>query len=232
MGAASAAFLLALMGRYLDAEKQLAGVGAPAFEAIVRGEAQRAARWRDPQVAGELAAAAPLPFLGVYAGMAVALLQRDVALVERIKQDMARPPVAGRLRYSNGTVRDFATITDSDDAIGQMLEAYVGSGLLYFPFASLRRIDFLPAKSFVDLLVPRAQLVDAQGQTSTVFVPLMYAGSTVDKEPTIRAGRVTNWDYVGSARRAIGQRDFVLDGGMMVGMQRVTTIEFGTVAKA
>ena len=63
------------------------------------------------------------------------------------------------------------------------------------------------------------------------LVPLLYALSTTASDSTIRAGRMTTWRYVGGARRALGQRDFVLDGGSMVGMQHVAAIEFDGTAE-
>jgi hypothetical protein len=51
----------------------------------------------------------------------------------------------------------------------------------------------------------------------------------VSNDATIAAGRMTTWSYVGSARRGLGQRDFVLDGGMMIGMQNVASIELDGV---
>jgi protein involved in temperature-dependent protein secretion len=232
-GKAMTAVFLALIGEYDEARRLRAS--APGFEpydGIIEGERQRAARQRDPQAAGALSAAEPLPFLGVYAGMAVALLQRDEALIPTIQRDAAAiPPVPGRLVGHDGKVRTFRSILDSDDAIGQMLEAYTASGLLYVPFASLRRIELAPPRSLVDRLVPRTMITMRNGGQSMVFVPLLYAGSTTHRDDTIRTGRMTTWDYCAGARRALGQRDFVLDGtphgGVTVGMQGVQAIDLG-----
>ena len=227
VGLASGAFLLALQARFDEAEELLARTQAPAIAAIVRGERERCARWGDPRVAGQLAASVPLPFLGVYAGMALALLQGDEALVARIKADMATQvkPVAGTLHLTAGHTRAFTDLADADDPIGQMLEVYVGSGLLYFPFAALRRIDFLPPKNFIDMLVRKVQLTDRQGRASQGFCPLLYAYSSTAPDSLIRNGRTTMFEYVGAGRRGSGQRDFCLDGSTMVGMERTTAIE-------
>lgn len=64
------------------------------------------------------------------------------------------------------------------------------------------------------------------------LVPLLHALSTTAERASIRAGRMTTWRYMGNARRALGQRDFVLDGGTMVGMQGIATIEFTAVSQA
>lgn len=229
VGVASGAFLLALVERFDEAERLLAAANLPSIAVIVRGERERAQRSRDPRAAGSLAAAIPLPFLGIYAGMAVALLQRDQALAERIKQEAASQvrPVPGRIHLAGGDVRPFRDLTDSDDAIGQMLETYCGNGLLYFPFAALRRVDFLPKTNFMDVLMPKVQLVDLQGGTAMAFVPMLYSGSALSDDPYTRNGRMTMFEYVGRARRGRGQRDFVVDGGTMIGIQHVTAIDFG-----
>ena len=226
VGVAVGGFLLALAEHFDDADRLLATQNVPAIALIARGERERLARWRDPRVAGSLASSVPLPFVGMYAGMAVALLQRDEALVARIKQDMQQiRPVPGRI-FVNGQPRPFTNLVDADDAIGQMLETYCGNGLLYFPFATLRRVDFLPKTNFMDHLMPKVQITDLNNQTALAFCPLLYAGSSTHQEDTIRNGRMTMFDYVGDARRPRGQRDLFADQ-VMIGLQGVTAIEFG-----
>ncbi len=228
VGVAVGGFLLALGERFDDADRLLATQNLSALQVLARGERQRLARWRDPRAAGSLSASHPLPAIGVYAGMAVALLQRDDALLARIKSDMAQiPPVRGRI-FVNGQPRAFGDLVDGDDAIGRMLETYCGDGLMYFPFAVLRRVDFLPKTNFMDHLMPKVQITDAGGGVSMGFCPLLYAGSSTHPDQTIRTGRMTMFDYVGEARarRARGQRDFFADGGVMIGLQGVTAIEF------
>lgn len=164
----------------------------------------------------------------MYAGMAVALLQRDDALITRIKSDMEQiKPVSGRLLV-NGKARPFRDLVDADDAIGQMLETYCGGGLLYFSFATLRTIELLPKTNFMDVLLPKVQITDKQNVTSMAYVPLLYAGSSTHADETIRTGRMTMFDYVGAARgrRPRGQRDFFADGTAMIGLQSVQAIEF------
>lgn len=237
VGKATEAFLRALNGEIQEAIRLLreeAG-DAPLIEVIVKGERDRTARWKDVSAASSLSASDPLPFVGIYAGVAVALLQNDKELIDgQIAADKATiPPTAGTLTYHDGRKRAFRSIVDSDDAIGAMLETYGPNGLLYMPFASLKSITFLPPKNFVDQIVPQAEVVMADGTRTTVVVPLLYALSSTDGDATIRAGRLTTWKYVGSARRGLGQRDFVLDGGVMIGMQNVASIELtGAPGKA
>jgi hypothetical protein len=236
VGKATEAFLHALTGDLMGAIRTLreSGADAPAIEAIVKGERDRTARWTKVEAASSLSASEPLPFVGVYAGIAVALLQNDKALIDGpIAADKAKiPAVAGTLTFRDGRTRAFKSIVDSDDGIGAMLETYSPDGLLYMPFAALRSIKFLPPKNFIDQLVPRADVVLADGTSTQALVPMLYAQSTTSGDSTIAAGRMTTWKYVGSARRGLGQRDFVLDGGMMIGMQNVASIELTGAASA
>lgn len=228
VGVATTALLTSLTGDHTGAASQIASCrDAGLIEAIILGERERAARWSDATAARELSAAEPLPYLGVYAGMALALLVNDATFIEKTVAPDARkiPHVAGTMRFADGATSTFGSIVDSDDGIGAMLETYGPSGLLYIPFASLRSVTFLPPRNFIDRLFFRADVVLADGTSTTVLVPLLYALSTTAKDPTIRAGRMTTWRHVGSARRALGQRDFVLDGGKMIAMQRVAAIE-------
>jgi hypothetical protein len=234
VGKATEAFLYTLTGDLMGATRTLreSGADAAAIEAIVKGERDRTARWTDVAAASSLNASDPLPYVGVYAGIAVALLQKDKALIDgQIAADKAKiPPVGGTLTFRDGRKRAFKSIVDSDDGIGAMLETYGPNGLLYMPFAALRSVTFLPPRNFIDQLVLRADVVMVDGTSTQVLVPMLYALSTTTGDSTIRAGRMTTWSYVGSARRGLGQRDFVLDGGMMIGLQNIGSIELNAAA--
>lgn len=229
VGTATDAMLMALTGDHAGAAAQIATCPAAQLIAtIIQGERERALRWTDLRAAGELTALMQLPYLGVYTRMAMAMLQREATLIDQqIAPDVKKvPAVAGRLVYRDGKAVPFRSVVDADDAIGAMLETYGPNGLLYIPFAGLRRLTFQPARNFIDQLMPQANVELFDGGTATVVVPLLYALSTTAREPAIRAGRMTTFRYVGSARRAIGQRDFMFDGGQMVGMQNIAAIEF------
>lgn len=226
-GVASGAFLLALTERFDEAEQLLSTTALPDVAVIVRGERERLARWRDPRAAAQLSSAVSLPFLDSYAGMALAFAQRDEERADQLCDDLAGrvPPISGRLHLTSGTVQAFTNLADSDDAIGQMLETYCGSGLLYFPLAALRRVEFLPKTNFMDALMPKVQITDIQGQTMHAFVPLLYPGSSMATDELTRTGRQTSFEYLGRARRGHGQRDLVVDGGTMLGLQDIAAIE-------
>lgn len=226
IGAAVRGFLLALAEQFDEADRIVTAANLPAIAVIVRGERQRLARWRDPADSGRLSTSQPTMTTPLYAAMGAALALRDVALADRTKADLATHgrPVAGTLTTAGGDRRPFKDLVDADDAIGRMLETYCGDGLLYFPFEDLRRIEFQPKTNFMDFLMPKVKLTTRQGQ-AMAYVPKLYAGSASDPDDFMRTGRMTNFDYVGTARRARGQRDLFFDSTMM-GIQNVAAIDF------
>jgi protein involved in temperature-dependent protein secretion len=227
VGSAVGALLLALIERFDEADRLVQIPELAGFRVIITGERQRTARWRDPRASGQLSATTTTADGPLYAAMGSALARRDQALADRTKADFEKRarPVAGRLTFQRGEPRAFGDIVDCDDAIGQMLETYCGDGLLYFPFETLRRVEFLPRTNFMDILMPKVKVTDATG-TVIAYVPLLYATSATSPEAGIRTGRETMFDYVGEARRGQGQRDFMLDGSMLIGLQNVAAIDF------
>jgi protein involved in temperature-dependent protein secretion len=226
MGMSCAAFLLALVGRFDEADRLVAQTRMPMFEAIVRGERERHARWTDGDAACRLRTSAPAAETPLYTAMAYALLARDASRVAELKQTWAAPRRRGRLTLANGQYTSFADITDADDAIGRMLEIYPGDGLMYVPFARIRRIEILEARSFVEARMVRAHITDIEGRAGVALVPMLYATSATSPMAHVRAGRGTSFDYIGNGRRATGQRDFIVDGASPVGLARIRAIEF------
>jgi protein involved in temperature-dependent protein secretion len=227
VGSAIGALLLALIERFDDADRLVRAADLPAFEVIVQGERQRTARWRDPEASGSFAATAATARAPLYAAMGVAFARRDEALADRTKAELENHgrPIGGTLTFQRGEPRAFEDIADCDDAIGRMLETYCNQGLLYFPFETLRRIEVLPRTNFMDFLMPKVKITDASG-TATAYVPLLYACSATSPDEGIRNGRETVFDYLGNARRGQGQRDFVVDGSTLVGLQNIAAIDF------
>jgi protein involved in temperature-dependent protein secretion len=227
IGAACSVFLLAIAERFDDADRIAQTANAPAMGLIARGERQRVARWRDRTAAQSLSASTPMPTTPFYAAIATAFAHNDTALADRAKGDLAQRarPIAGSLTMANGTPRPFSNLTDTDDAIGQMLETFCNNGLLYFPFESLRRVEMLPKTNFMDLIMPKAKLTERSGNVAMVYVPMLYACSATDPDQMVRNGRTSSFNYLGSARRSKGQRDFMADGAM-IGLQNIAAIDF------
>jgi protein involved in temperature-dependent protein secretion len=221
-----AAFLLALSERFDDAEQVLRDAGLPALQVIVSGERQRLARWRDPAANGSLTATTETSAIPLHVAIACAFVHDNEDLAGQAKARLTGgDPIPGQLTLQTGETRRFADITDSDDAIGRMLETYCGDGLLYFPFNSLRRVEVLPKTSFMDHLMPKVKITDAHG-TALAYVPLLYAGSSTSPSPELRSGRTTVFQYLGEARRGHGQRDLMVDGGGLIGWHAVSAIDF------
>jgi protein involved in temperature-dependent protein secretion len=220
------AFLLALTERFDEAEQVLRDADLPALQVIVRGERQRLARWRDPAANGSLTATSETSAIPLHVAVACAFIHDNEDLANQAKLRLAGgDPIAGQLTLQTGEVRRFKDITDSDDAIGRMLETYCDHGLLYFPFNSLRRVEVMPKTSFMDHLMPKVQITDEHG-TALAYVPLLYAGSSTSPTPDLRSGRGTVFQYLGEARRGHGQRDLVIDGGGLVGWHVIAAIDF------
>ncbi len=227
-GIACTALLLAYAERFDDALTRLRSTQAPAVDVIVSGEQARWQRWRDPAAAGRLGLLAPTASAPMYAGLAVALLHRDEALATKMFADFAQVvrPVAGQITLRNGGARPFSDLRDYDDGIGQMLELFVGNGVTYAPMELVRRLELKAPSQFIEQLAYRATVTTRTGEVIHGFMPLLYACSTTATDPMIRIGRQTSFDYVGRACRGLGQRDFKLDGGTMMGMQNVAAIDF------
>jgi hypothetical protein len=149
--------------------------------------------------------------------MTVALAAHDEALAARAKADLAASirPVSGQLCFVDGSVRAFADLVDADDAIGQMLELFVGDGVLYVPFAAARRVAFQPATNLLDFRMIKTVVTLRDDSVATGVVPLLYAGSSTDPDAAIRSGKLTWFEYVGGGRRARGERDFFADRTMI-----------------
>lgn len=220
------AFLLTLSERFDEAEQVLRDADLPALQVIVHGERQRLTRWRDPAASGSLTATTETSAIPFHVAIAAAFVHGNEDLANQAKQRLAADaPSAGQLTLQTGETRRFHDITDSDDAIGRMLETYCGDGLLYFPFNSLRRIEVLPKTSFMDHLMPKVKLTDEHG-TALAYVPLLYASSSTSPSPELRSGRGTVFEYLGEARRGHGQRDLLIDGGGLVGFHVISAIDF------
>ena len=231
-GKAIGAVLLALIERFDEADRLLEAAAVPAFQVILRGERQRVTRWRDPEANGSLTATDETPLIPMYVAIATAFVRENKELAEQAKAKLTElaQPIAGKLTFIDGEVLAFANLSDGDDSIGQMLETYCGEGLLYFPFATLQRIEVLPRVHFLDHLMPRVKIIDAHG-TSQAYVPLLYACSATSPITQVRTGEATLTLNLGEARRGHGQRGMIIDGAKLAGFHRIAAIDFDPPAQ-
>jgi protein involved in temperature-dependent protein secretion len=230
-GRATGAVVLALIERFDEADQLLGGDDLAGLRVIVQGERQRVTRWRDPEANGSLNATAEDPLIPLYVAVATAFTRDNQDLADKAKARLVENPrpIAGRVTFVDGEVLAFRDITDGDDSIGQMLETFCGEGLLYFPFASLRRIEVLPRGHVLDHLLPKVRITDEHG-VAQAFVPLLYAGSTTSSISHVRTGAATLSLNLGQARRGHGQRDFIIDGSKRAGLYRIAAIDFDPAA--
>lgn len=230
-GRAIGAVLLALLERFDEADRLVAGDDIAGLRVIVEGERQRATRWRDPEANGSLNATSEDPLIPLYVAVATAYTRNNPDLADKAKAQMIERarPIAGRVTFVDGEVLAFRDITDGDDSIGQMLETYCGDGLLYFPFSSLQRIEVLPRNHVLDHLMPKVRITDEHG-VAQAFVPLLYAGSATSQISHVRTGAATLSLSLGQARRGHGQRDFILDNAKRAGLYRIAAIDFDPAA--
>ena len=226
IGAAASAFLLALVERFAEADALVARANLQGFEIIIRGERQRVERARVAEQLGAFSAIAETQAAPLYAAMATAFAAGDEPLARRVKADLAplTRPYAGQLTFTDGTTQAFANLTDCDDAIGQMFEAYCGEGLLYFPFEAVRRIQLFPRDTFMDFLIPKARITLARGDVRA-YLPILYVGSALADNPSLRSGKHTIFDKLADARRGRGQRFFRADDEM-IALQGISAIDF------
>lgn len=227
LGAAASAFLLALVERFAEADALVDRSNLQGFEIILRGERQRVERARVAEQLGAFSAIAQTAAAPLYAAMSTAFAIEDEALANRTKADLAplARPCAGQITFLDGTTHAFTSLTDCDDAIGQMFETYCGEGLLYFPFEAVRRVQLFPRDTFMDHLIPKARITLARGDVRA-YLPTLYTGSALATDDLeIRSGQHTVFDKLGDARRGRGQRHFRA-GTAMIAMQGISAIDF------
>jgi len=100
-------------------------------------------------------------------------------------------------------------LRDDDDLLGSVLEGFAGGRYLWLPFESIRSIELTPPKRTLDLLWAPARLETDTGLQASVFVPVLYQGSSAHPEAAVRLGRSTQWTDTGEdIYRGAGQRVF------------------------
>jgi protein involved in temperature-dependent protein secretion len=230
VGAAASAFLLALVERFAEADELARRSNLQGFEVIIRGERERVERARVPEKLGAFSAITQTAAAPLYAAMATAFAIQDEALARRVKADLApfTRPYAGQITLIDGSTHTFANITDADDAIGQMFEAYCGDGLLYFPFEAVHRVQLFPRTTFMDYLIPKARITLARGDVRA-YLPTLYTGSGLASVPAVRAGLHTEFQTLGGARHGRGHRFFRADDAMIT-LQAIAAIDFAITA--
>jgi len=102
-----------------------------------------------------------------------------------------QPELAGNLND-----RPFGAARDLDDLLGSVLEIFAGGRYLWLPLESIRRLEIEEPRHLMDTIWLPAELVDSDGSTATVHLPVLYAGSAGHESDTVRLGRETRWEEV------------------------------------
>ncbi|MEQ8768304.1 MAG: type VI secretion system accessory protein TagJ [Planctomycetota bacterium] len=111
--------------------------------------------------------------------------------------------VAGR---SGGEA--FTAIRDGDDLLGPVLEVHAGGRYLWMPFERIRSLKVSKPENLADLIWVPAQLVDTEGDSADVHLPVVYAGSARAESEAARLGGETHFSDDDGVSRGIGQKVF------------------------
>lgn len=123
----------------------------------------------------------------------------EAALEEAAEEGV---PLRGKI---NGEA--FDGLRDYDDVLGQVLEIYAGGRCLWMPLERIRKLEIAEPGNQLDLLWPKAELVDATGTQASVHLPALYEGSCDHPDERVRLGRSTEWiDCLDVAFRGAGQK--------------------------
>jgi len=205
--------LLGFSGDLERAEKQLEALGvgsSPAVEmqtvlqrSLLAAEAHRREVWAGRE-RPLLSPDAPAT-LERRADALARLAANDAAGAGRLLDDAAAAGVA-----VSGTLNGepFDQLRDSDDFGASVLEVFAQGNCLWLSLEQVRRLELQKPETLVDLLWPRAKLLDARGNDAIVHLPALYAGSHAHPDGAQRTGRSTSWEEVPGvgAVRGAGQK--------------------------
>jgi len=119
-----------------------------------------------------------------------------------------QPELSGKI---NGD--SLAAVRDMDDLLGSQLEVFAGGRYLWLPFERIAELKMEAPRHLLDLLWLPARILDQQGATSSVHIPVLYEGSAAGDDPRAATGRLTEWycpggEYVrGRGQRLVGWAD-------------------------
>ena len=223
------ACILALRGEFDRAETHLETIGAQdagtlpgvqLYRSLLRCEKERSRVWKGvgvPRVAEGSDA-----FVRARATLPAASAKLDQVTLQAVFGELDSEP--GVLARVDGA--ETAVLRDSDDFLGPVLEVFASDAYLWQPMRGLRSLRIQAPTTLVDLIWARAELVTTTGQSASVHMPVLYAGSASSKDALVRTGQKTEWTAVGELGcRAFGGRVLV-HGDRELGILEVREIEF------
>ncbi|MFZ4858661.1 MAG: type VI secretion system accessory protein TagJ [Desulfuromonadaceae bacterium] len=145
----------------------------------------------------------PPAILGEFLSAREKLFQGNAAEFSKLLSEMEDSQVT-----LSGTVNGvpFEGISDLDATLFPFLEAFIHDRYIWIPFTAIREFSAQPPLSLLDLVWTRARIVTWDGLTTDCILPVLYPGSGLHQDDTIRLGRVTDWvDLAGGYSRGVGQ---------------------------
>ncbi|MGH9369720.1 MAG: type VI secretion system accessory protein TagJ [Thermoanaerobaculia bacterium] len=208
--------LLCFAGEWDRAEKQIdvigqqsvpAALAAQVYRANVAAERQRARLFEEgvaPHFLTEPPRHVDLQVEGIRR-----LAESDADSARKLfdQAEEERPALGGTW---NG--QPFADLRDYDDALGGVLELIVKDKYAWIPFQQIRRLEVRRPEKLRDLLWIPSRVEALDGTIGEVFVPVLYAGSSRQKDDLLRLGRRTEWKAVTEELTVgLGQRLLLVD---------------------
>lgn len=177
------------------------------FRQLIRGETARQqlfSEGRPPEVLAEpdermrLHLEASIAFRERHAQEAVAALERAEEL---------RPKLAGSC---DG--KAFDDFRDLDDLLAGYLEVLTSNGKYYWvPLETVQKIEFAAPERAMDLIWRNALISVEGGPDGSVYIPVIYPGTTAGDDAQLKLGRGTDWIGGDSGPiRGVGQRMFLV----------------------
>lgn len=206
--------LMAVVGELDKADSQLKALGGVQASAMMMGsvymQAINAERLRDRTFAGEIA---PKSLVGVepwVEGLLTALaatIKGEGNAAARHEAALAEAPA------SPGSVdgTPFEWLADADGRFGPMLEVIIGADYGFIPFYAMNRIRADHVADLRDTVWRPAEISLKSGQSSMVFIPARYPGTTATGDSALILGRRTDWTTAGDLEIGLGQRLLATD---------------------
>ena len=201
--------LLAIVGDLDKAEAQLRALGGVQASAMMLGsvymQAINAERLRSRTFAGEIAPKSLVgiePWVEGLLGALAATIKSEPGAGARHEAALAEAPA------SAGSIEGeaFEWIADADSRFGPMLEVVIGADYGFIPFVAMNRIRASEVADLRDTVWRPAEISLKSGQSSMVFIPARYPGTTESSDPALLLGRRTDWADVDGIEIGSGQR--------------------------
>ncbi len=206
--------LLALMGQWSRAQKQLTVAGDLQANALAMVQIYRAALECEA-LRAEVFAGRLTPVLFGEPADWLALLVQALRLdgegrgeaATRLREQAfeAAPAVSGQ---ANGEA--FAWFADADPRLGPVLEVIVNGRYAWLPMQNLRSLKTEAPQDLRDLVWLPAELTLINGGSTVALIPSRYPGTPAQGDAAACLARKTDW---ADGERPLGQRLFASDKG-------------------